>query len=109
MECLSRFTPTVTPLGPLFTAWCAVNRKTASGRTLGEQEKISVADALRTITLGAAYTLRLDAEVGSIEVGKKADFAVLEDDPLAVPPEELKDVRVWGVVQGGRVFDAATI
>lgn len=99
----------VTPLGPLFTAWCAVNRKTASGRTLGEQEKISVADALRTITLGAAYTLRLDAEVGSIEVGKKADFAVLEDDPLAVPPEELKDVRVWGVVQGGRVFDAATI
>ena len=63
----------VTPLGPLFTAWCAVNRKTASGRTLGEHERICVADALRTITLGAAYTFRLDAEVGSIECGKQAD------------------------------------
>jgi hypothetical protein len=99
----------VTPLGPLFTAWCAVNRKTASGRTLGEHERISVADALRTITLGAAYTFRLDAEVGSIECGKQADFAVLEDDPMTVGGENLKDVRIWGTVQGGRVFEAASI
>ncbi len=99
----------VTPLGPLFTAWCAVNRRTASGRTLGEQERIGVADALRTITLGAAYTLGLDGEVGSIETGKRADFAVLEDDPEAVGGERLKDVRVWGTVQGGRIFRAADL
>ena len=97
----------VTPLGPLFTAWCAVNRRTASGRTLGENERIGVADALRTITLGAAYTLGLDGEVGSIETGKRADFAVLEDDPETVGGERLKDVRVWGTVQGGRIFPAA--
>jgi predicted amidohydrolase YtcJ len=97
----------VTPLGPLFTAWCAVNRRTASGRVLGERERISVADALRTITLGAAYTLKLEGEIGSIECGKRADFAVLEDDPLAIGPERLKDIRVWGVVQGGRVVPAA--
>ena len=96
----------VTPLGPLFTAWCAVNRLTASGRVLGENERISVADALQAITLGAAYTLRLDHEIGSIESGKRADFCVLEDDPLAVDPTALKDVRVWGTVQGGRVFQA---
>jgi predicted amidohydrolase YtcJ len=99
----------VTPLGPLFTAWCAINRRTASGRVLGEHECIGIADALRTITLGAAYTFRLDGEIGSIECGKRADFAVLEDDPLEMGPERLKDVRVWGVVQGGRVFDAAGI
>ena len=99
----------VTPLGPLFTAWCAVNRRTASGRTLGEHERISVADALRTITLGAAYTLGLDGEVGSIETGKRADFAVLEDDPETVGGERLKDVRVWGTVQGGRIFRAADL
>jgi predicted amidohydrolase YtcJ len=99
----------VTPLGPLFTAWCAVNRQTASGRTLGAHECIGVADALRTITLGAAYTLKLDAEIGSIECGKRADFAVLDDDPTQIGPEALKDVRVWGVVQGGRVFSAADI
>jgi len=99
----------VTPLGPLFTAWCAVNRRTASGRTLGASERISVADALRTITLGAAYTFGLDGEIGSIEVGKLADFAVLEDDPSEIGGDNLKDVRIWGTVQGGRLFPAATI
>jgi hypothetical protein len=93
----------------LFTAWCAVNRRTASGRVLGEQERIGIADALRTITLGAAYTLKLDHEIGSIECGKRADFAVLEDDPQEIGAERLKDVRVWGVVQGGRVFAAADL
>ena len=99
----------VTPLGPLFTAWCAVNRRTASGRTLGEAERIGVAEALRTITLGAAYTLKLDGEVGSIETGKRADFAVLEDDPETIGGEALKDVCVWGTVQGGRIFAAADL
>lgn len=99
----------VTPLGPLFTAWCAVNRRTASGRQLGKHECISVEDAMRTITLGAAYTMKLDSEVGSIEVGKRADFAVLEDDPYDIGAEKLKDVRIWGTVLGGRKFAAATI
>ena len=94
----------VTHLAPLFTAWCAVNRRTASGRVLGEAERITVPDALHAITLGAAFTLKLDTEIGSIETGKRADFAILEDDPLAVAPEALKDVAVWGTVVGGRVF-----
>jgi len=96
----------VTPLGPLFTAWCAVNRITASGRVQGEAEKISIADALFAITMGAAYTLKLDGEVGSIEVGKHADMVVLEDDPQSIGAENLKDVRVWGIIQGGRIFAA---
>jgi predicted amidohydrolase YtcJ len=96
----------VTPIGPLFTAWCAVNRRTASGRLLGEAERIPVADALRAITLGAAYTLRMDHEVGSLEIGKRADFAVLHDDPYEVPAESLKDIRVWGTVVGGHIFQA---
>ncbi len=97
----------VTPLAPLFTAWCAVNRLTASGRVQGEAEKISVSEALHAITLGPAYTFKLDHEVGSIETGKHADFAVLEDDPLNVTPEALKDIVVWGTVQGGRIFQAS--
>jgi predicted amidohydrolase YtcJ len=96
----------ITPLGPLFTAWAAVTRRTASGRVLGEHQRIDVPTALRAITLGAAHSLKLDGEVGSIECGKRADFCVLHDDPLAVPPDALKDVRVWGTVQGGRVFPA---
>ena len=99
----------VTPLGPLFTAWAAVNRITASGRTQGEHEKIAVDEALWAITLGAAYTLHMDDEVGSIESGKKADFAVLEADPRAASGDALKDISVWGTVQGGRVFAAADL
>ncbi len=96
----------VTPLGPLFTAWCAVNRLTASGQVLGPEERISVADALYAITQGAAFTLKMDHQIGSIETGKWADFAVLDADPLAVPAAELKDVPIWGTVLGGRVFAA---
>ena len=98
----------VTPLAPLFTAWCAVNRLTPSGRVLGAAEALTVPEALRAITLGAAWTLKLDAEIGSIECGKRADFAVLRDDPLALPPAQLKDVRVWGTVLSGRVFEAGS-
>ena len=99
----------VTHLAPLFTAWCAVNRFTASGRVLGAAERIPVADALHAVTLGAAFTLKLDTEIGSIETGKRADFAILEDDPLAVDPAALKDIAVWGTVVGGRAFPVSEI
>ncbi|MDC0431772.1 amidohydrolase [Paracoccaceae bacterium] len=99
----------ITPLGPLFTAWCAINRLTASGRTQGEEEKINIDEALYAITMGAAYTLKLDGEIGSIETGKRADFAILEDDPEKADPTKLKDVKVWGTVQGGRLFPAADL
>jgi predicted amidohydrolase YtcJ len=99
----------VTPLGPLFTAWCAVNRLTSSGRLLGAEQRISVQDALYAITLGAAYTLKLDDQVGSIETGKQADFCILDEDPTEISADKLKDVSVWGTVLAGKVFEAATI
>jgi hypothetical protein len=73
---------------------------------LGEAERISVAQALHAITLGAAWTLKLDHEIGSIECGKRADFCVLAEDPLAIDPMRLKDIAVWGTVLSGRVFQA---
>lgn len=94
----------VTPLGPLYTAWVAVNRLTMSGRCLGPEQRITVPEALQAITLGAAYTLKLDHEIGSIEAGKRADFAVLGDDPTSMDPAALRDVAVHGTVLGGKVF-----
>jgi len=91
----------VTPLGPLKTMWCAVNRMTPSGRVLGPAEKISAYEALRAVTISAAYQMHMDAEIGSLEAGKRADFAVLEDDPLTVAPMAIRDIGVWGTVLGG--------
>jgi predicted amidohydrolase YtcJ len=64
---------------------------------------------LHAVTLGAAYTLKLDHEIGSIECGKRADFCVLLDDPTTVDPMALKDVRIWGTVSGGRPFEAGVV
>ena len=97
----------VTPLGSLHTMWCAVNRVTPSGRVLGPEEKISPAEALRAVTISAAYQLHLDHEIGSLEAGKRADFAVLADDPLSVDPMCIRDIEVWGTVLGGRKYPAA--
>jgi predicted amidohydrolase YtcJ len=97
----------VTPLGHLHTMWCAVNRVTPSGRVLGEHERISAESALQSVTVGSAYQLHLDAEFGSIECGKAADFSVLEDNPLTVDPMAIRDIGVWGTVVGGRPFPAA--
>lgn len=95
----------VTPLGPLFTAWCAVERKSASGASLGDHERVSIEDALHMITLGAAYTLRLDHLVGSLEVGKYADMVVLEEDPRDVPANRLPELQICATVVGGCVHE----
>lgn len=95
----------VTPLAPLFTAWCAVNRLSATGRILGAEQALTVSEALHAITLGAAWTLKMDHEIGSIETGKFADFAILADDPFTVDKVALKDVNVCGTVVGGEVFE----
>ncbi|GHB17320.1 amidohydrolase [Salinicola rhizosphaerae] len=95
----------VTPLSPLFTAWCTVARQTASGKTLGAHEALDVARALKLITLDAAYTLKLDDRIGSLEVGKFADMAILDEDPRDVPLEQLPHLHVAATMVGGIVFD----
>ncbi len=94
----------VTPLSPLASVWSAVTRTTATGRVLGPGERIPVGQALRAVTIDAAFQLNLDDQVGSIEVGKFADFAVLGEDPHEVAPAELGSIPVLGTVLGGRVF-----
>ena len=98
----------VTPLGCLHSMWCAVNRVTASGRVLGEAEKVTPAQALHAVTLGSAYLLHLDDMMGSIDPGKYADFTVLEESPLDVDAMAIKDIKVWGTVLGGVKHQAAS-
>ena len=64
-------------------------------------EALSPAEAFN-----AAYLLHRDHEIGSIRVGKHADFAVLADNPLTVDPRTIKDIPVQATILGGRVFAA---
>lgn len=92
------------PLSPLTLVWAAVNRTTINGKQNFGSERLSVNEALRAITIDAAWVMRWEDRIGSIRAGKNADFVVLEADPYAVDSADLKDVPVWGTVFAGEVF-----
>lgn len=98
-------TPVATP-EPLKEVWMVVNRFGLSGKIHGASERITVHEALRMITIDAAYTIGMDDKIGSISPGKFADFVVLEKDPYATSVTEIKDIPVWGTVVGGKIYPA---
>ncbi len=94
----------VLPPDMMETIWCAVNRLTRSGRVLGGGETIPVLEAMKAVTVHAAYQYFEEGEKGSLRRGKQADFAVLERDPLKTPPEELRHIRVQATIRRGQVI-----
>ncbi len=97
---------TMAPALPLNSAWVAANRINAEGEVMAEAEKLTLDQALRAITIDAAYILGRESEIGSLRAGKMADFAVLEADPYEWGAERLKDVPVWGTVFEGKPYKA---
>jgi predicted amidohydrolase YtcJ len=92
------------PAEPQTQVWVATNRNASAGAVWGADQRIDRVTALRAITIEAARSLGMEHEIGSIAVGKKADFTVLEADPTAVPLAELRDIPIWGTVFEGRPF-----
>lgn len=92
----------VTPTRPLHLAHCAVNRRTASGRVLGDAERISVLAALRAQTIDAAWQVFQEDVRGSITAGKLADFAILDRNPLE-DAENLGACVVNSTIRRGKV------
>ncbi len=95
---------TMAPARPLQNAWIAANRINAAGNVLCPEERVSLDDALRGITINAAYVMGMEHEIGSICSGKKADFTVLEADPYDLPVTELRDIPIWGTVFEGKPY-----
>ena len=93
----------VTPTKPLELVWNAVTRRTKEGRILGEDQRISVMEALKGVTIYAAYQYKVEDILGSITEGKRADFVALDRNPLEVPAESLKDIRTERVWVDGRI------
>jgi len=89
------------PPAPLRAASVHLTRATREGGVLTPAERLSPKEALEAITIDAAYALGLEAEIGSIAPGKRADLTILERNPLATASGEWSAIPVWGVVLGG--------
>jgi len=94
----------VTPPDQLFTMWTAVNRKTRSGKVLGAEERLTPLEALKTITINAAYQHQQEDSKGSIKTGKLADFVILNEDPLTLDSDSIKDIKVMQTIKEGKVI-----
>lgn len=93
----------VTPISPLFSVWAAVNRLTKDGEVLGSNQRIDVTTALKAMTIYGAQLNFTEKDNGSIEIGKQADFAILEEDPTQVNPIDIKDIPIQSTIIGGKV------
>jgi predicted amidohydrolase YtcJ len=93
---------TVTPLSPLMTVWSAVNRLSRNGVVVGEAERATPYQALKAITINAAYEHFDENLKGSLKVGKLADFVILEENPLKIKPELLKAIKVAQTIKDGK-------
>ena len=86
------------------TVWCAVNRLTRSGVKIGVDQCLSVYEALKGITINAAYAYHEEDRKGTLEAGKLADMVILEKNPLTAGKMELKDIAVAETIKEGNVL-----
>ena len=101
LHCSNHNDFSVTPIEPMRMVQTAMLRRTRSGVTLGEAERVSAEQALRAITLEAAWQLREEDSKGSLEAGKRADLVLLNRDPTTVDPETLNDIQVIATLKDG--------
>lgn len=83
------------------TLWIACNRKTRTGKVLGQEHCITPLEALKAMTIDAAYLLHEEHKIGSIEVGKLGDFTVLDKNPLEIPVADLDKIKIVTTILGG--------
>lgn len=88
----------------LHSVWCAVNRISRGGSKIGEDQAISVYEALKAITINGAYQYFEEDEKGSIAKGKRADLVILDRSPLETDPMEIRDIKVLETIKDGETI-----
>lgn len=94
----------ITKPNMLHSVWCAVNRISRAGNVIGEDQKISVYDALKAVTINAAFQYSEEDSKGSLKDGKRADLVILDKSPMEVDPMEIKDIKVLETIKDGKTI-----
>jgi Predicted metal-dependent hydrolase with the TIM-barrel fold len=81
--------------------YAAINRTTRSGMILGPDERIEVIDALKAITINAAYQYQEEKSKGSLKEGKLADLVILNKNPLKIDPQKIRDIKILETIKEG--------
>lgn len=104
-KCHYTFHQSASPNMPniLHAIWCAVNRLTAAGNRLGETECITPLEALKAVTLQAAYQCFEEQRKGSLREGKVADLIILDKNPLMVDVDQIKEIKVLQTIKEGKI------
>jgi len=88
--------------------YSCVTRKSRSGDVIGPDQRVSMAEALKALTINAAYQYGEESRKGSIEVGKIADFVVLSENPMKINPDKIMDLKVLETIKEGKSIYTAT-
>ncbi|MDG1782848.1 MAG: amidohydrolase family protein [Porticoccaceae bacterium] len=91
------------PLEPLTLAWTAINRVTSSNKRISQNQRVDLYTAMQAITIAAAKTLNLENSLGSIEIGKIANFTILNRNPFKIDTILIKEIEVLGTVYRGNL------
>ncbi len=94
----------ITEPNMLHSIWCAVNRITRNGVIIGKENRLDVYDALVAATRGGAYTYFEEDTKGILKAGAKADLVILDKDPTAIDPMEIKDIKVLQTIKEGETI-----
>jgi hypothetical protein len=89
------------PMEPLTLAWTAINRVTSQNSSFSQDQKISVYEGMKAITIDAARTLNLEKQIGSIAEGKRSNLVILNENPFSVNPMKIKDIKVLATIFEG--------
>ncbi len=96
----------VTKPNMLHSVWCAVNRISRSGDIIGAEQAVTVYEALKAVTINAAYQYFEEEIKGSIEAGKKADLIILDQSPLEVDKKEIRNIKILETIKEGKTIYA---
>jgi hypothetical protein len=94
----------VAPLDQMFMLWSAVNRISRSGSEIGIDQRVTVMEGLKSMTIWVAEQYGEQDSKGSIEVGKLADLVILSEDPLTVKPMAIKDIQILETIKEGNTI-----